>query len=68
VPATPTPQEIEQARKDAAKTSIRMFVALLIGAFCASLAATIGGKQRDNVVYYEVETRHDTGLITPESK
>jgi hypothetical protein len=26
------------------------FLALLVGAFCASFAATIGGKQRDNVV------------------
>jgi hypothetical protein len=26
------------------------FLALLIGAFCASFAATIGGKQRDRVV------------------
>jgi hypothetical protein len=26
------------------------FLALLIGAFCASFAATIGGKQRDHVV------------------
>jgi hypothetical protein len=27
-----------------------MFIALLIGAFCASLSATIGGHQRDHVV------------------
>jgi hypothetical protein len=27
-----------------------MFLALLIGAFCASLAATFGGAQRDHVV------------------
>jgi hypothetical protein len=26
------------------------FLALLIGAFCASLAATVGGKQRDSVL------------------
>jgi hypothetical protein len=26
------------------------FLALLIGAFCASLAATIGGGQRDRVI------------------
>jgi len=25
------------------------FLALLIGAFCASYAATIGGRQRDNL-------------------
>jgi hypothetical protein len=27
-----------------------MFLALLGGAFCASFAATIGGRQRDHVV------------------
>jgi hypothetical protein len=26
-----------------------VFIALLTGAFCASLAATIGGRQRDHV-------------------
>ena len=40
----------DEARKAAAKTSLWIFVALLAGAFCASLAATIGGKQRDDVV------------------
>ena len=63
----PTPQEMEQARSAAAKTSIWMFIALLIGAFCASLAATIGGRQRDSVIYYEVETKRGSGVITPES-
>jgi hypothetical protein len=37
------------ARQGAAKTSLWTFVALLVGAFCASLAATIGGRQRDRV-------------------
>jgi hypothetical protein len=40
----------DEARKAAAKTSLWIFVALLVGAFCASLAATIGGRQRDEVV------------------
>ena len=39
----------DNARKALAKTSIWMFVALLFGAFCASLAATIGGRQRDGL-------------------
>ena len=40
----------DQARQAAAKASLWIFVALLAGAFCASLAATIGGRQRDHVV------------------
>jgi hypothetical protein len=40
----------DQARQGAAKASLWIFVALLAGAFCASLAATIGGRQRDQVV------------------
>jgi hypothetical protein len=40
----------EQTRKTIAHTLLWIFVALLIGAFCASFAGTIGGKQRDNVV------------------
>jgi hypothetical protein len=38
----------DAARSAAAKTSLWTFVALLIGAFCASLAATFGGRQRDS--------------------
>jgi hypothetical protein len=41
----------DQARQAAAKASLWIFVALLTGAFCASLAATLGGRQRDNVVH-----------------
>jgi hypothetical protein len=37
----------EGARKLAAHTLLWLFIALLIGAFCSSYAATIGGKQRD---------------------
>ena len=41
---------VDAARRAAAKTSLWLFVALLTGAFCASLAATFGGRQRDRVV------------------
>ncbi|PXX41383.1 hypothetical protein DFR42_10734 [Undibacterium pigrum] len=37
----------DQARKAAANSALWMFVALLLGAFVASLAATLGGRQRD---------------------
>jgi hypothetical protein len=40
----------EAARKLVAHSLLWAFVALLIGAFCASFAATIGGRQRDHVV------------------
>jgi hypothetical protein len=40
----------DQARKAVAHSMYWTFLALLVGAFCASLAATIGGKQRDHVV------------------
>ncbi len=40
----------ESARKAAAHSALWMFVALLCGAFIASLAATVGGRQRDRVV------------------
>jgi hypothetical protein len=39
----------EIARKAAAHLSLWIFIALLIGAFCASYAATIGGRERDHV-------------------
>lgn len=51
----PTTEELDQGRKAAATTSIWIFVALLIGAFCASVAATIGGRLRDAVVYVETD-------------
>jgi hypothetical protein len=41
---------VEAARKATAHTLLWIFLALLIGAFCASLAATVGGRQRDSVV------------------
>ena len=40
----------EATRKTLARTLLWTFVALLIGAFCASVAGTIGGRQRDHVV------------------
>jgi hypothetical protein len=40
---------IDVARRHAAKLSLWVFIALLTGAFCASFAATIGGRQRDHV-------------------
>ena len=42
-------QATDEARKAVAHSLYWLFVALLIGAFCASYAATIGGKQRDRV-------------------
>ncbi len=42
-------QSADTARKAAAHSLYWTFLALLIGAFCASFAATIGGKQRDRM-------------------
>lgn len=42
-------QAADTARKAAMHASLWMFVSLLIGAFGASYAATIGGRQRDRV-------------------
>ncbi len=42
-------QAADTARKAAARLLLWIFVALLAGAFCASFAATIGGRQRDHV-------------------
>jgi hypothetical protein len=43
-------QAADTARKAVAHSMYWTFLALLIGAFCASFAATIGGKQRDYVI------------------
>jgi hypothetical protein len=43
-------QAADKARKLIAHSMYWAFLALLIGAFCASFAATIGGRQRDRVV------------------
>jgi hypothetical protein len=37
----------DEARKAAARLSLWTFLAFLVGAFCASIAATLGGRQRD---------------------
>jgi hypothetical protein len=43
-------QAADNARKAVAHAMYWTFLALLIGAFCASFAATIGGRQRDRVI------------------
>jgi len=45
-------QAADDARRATAHFLYWMFLALLIGAFCASYAATIGGRQRDNMASY----------------
>ena len=40
----------DKVRKAIAHSMYWTFLALLVGAFCASFAATIGGKQRDSVI------------------
>ena len=42
-------QAADSTRKAASHSLLWIFLALLIGAFCASYAATIGGSQRDHV-------------------
>lgn len=42
-------QAADTARRNAARLLLWTFIALLVGAFCASYAATIGGRQRDHV-------------------
>lgn len=44
-------QTADKARKTVAYAALWMFIALLSGAFVASLAATFGGKQRDRVIH-----------------
>jgi hypothetical protein len=41
--------DLDAVRRGAARASLWTFLALLIGAFCASLAATVGGRQRDHL-------------------
>lgn len=52
-----TKEAADQARKASSIAMLWMFVALLIGAFCASLAATWGGRQRDNPSFAPSRTR-----------
>jgi hypothetical protein len=56
-------QAADTAAKVAAWTTLWMFVALLAGAFFASLAATFGGRRRDAVVYLETDTYVNTPTI-----
>ena len=42
-------QSVDHTRKAVAHSMYWTFLALLVGAFCASFAATIGGRQRDHV-------------------
>jgi hypothetical protein len=46
---TESQQAADTARKGVAHSLYWLFLALLIGAFCASYAATIGGRQRDHM-------------------
>jgi hypothetical protein len=46
---TQAQQAADAARKATAHFLMWLFIALLIGAFCASYAATVGGRQRDRV-------------------
>jgi len=41
--------ETDVTRKATARLFLWLFIALLIGAFCASVAATLGGRERDRV-------------------
>jgi hypothetical protein len=50
-------QAVDNARRAAANASLWMFIALLVGAFCASLCATYGGKWRDQVVSADASRR-----------
>ncbi|MFP0198965.1 MULTISPECIES: hypothetical protein [Pseudomonas] len=55
-------QAADTAAKVAAWTTLWMFIALLAGAFFASLSATFGGRRRDAVEYVEVETYTTSNL------
>jgi hypothetical protein len=48
--STQARQALDATRKAVAHSLFWMFIALLIGAFCASYSATIGGRQRDHVL------------------
>ena len=48
VPPVPA-QDVERMRSVAAQTALWSFLALIVGAFSASIAATIGGRQRDRM-------------------
>lgn len=52
-------ESADAARKAAAYGSLWMFIALLCGAFIASLAATYGGRLRDRVDFDAVDVHRD---------
>jgi len=54
----------DNARKALARTSLWIFVSLLFGAFCASFAATLGGRQRDAVVRIKDPTLRPRESVT----
>ncbi|MGE8148346.1 hypothetical protein ACQKP7_24640 [Pseudomonas frederiksbergensis] len=58
-------QAADTAAKVAAWTALWMFIALLAGAFFASLAATYGGRRRDAVVYLESDAYVTTTTLPP---
>ena len=49
---TATREATDKARKASAYAALWVFISLLIGAFVASLAATLGGRQRDAQMHY----------------
>lgn len=57
-------QAADTAAKVAAWTALWMFIALLAGAFFASLAATFGGRRRDAVEYLEADAYVTTTTTT----
>jgi hypothetical protein len=64
---TKAKEAADAARKAAAYASMWMFLALLCGAFVASLLATYGGRLRDrNELYAEAVVRRDGRLGEPE--
>jgi hypothetical protein len=46
---TAAKEAADKGRKASAYAALWLFISLLIGAFIASFAATIGGRQRDNM-------------------
>jgi hypothetical protein len=42
-------QSVDRVRSVTARILLWTFLAMLMGAFCASYAATVGGRQRDHV-------------------
>jgi hypothetical protein len=51
-------EDVDQARKGAAHSALWTFVALMLGAFVASIAATFGGRHRDDIKI-STHTRHE---------